>query len=583
MEDTSKWERRDSLLYFFILILGIALRFYLVDDRPVHHDESLHGMYSLYYLENSKVSFYKYDPLLHGPLLYHIVPWFFHFLGITKFALRLPAVLLGSSLLFLPLVFKKYLSKSTVLFIGLVMAISPTLTYWSRFIRHDGFVLFGILLCLFSIFKVRGTLKGLLFGLGLALQFCAKENSFIHLSFILVFLGFEFLLFRFFDQAKKTEVESFLDYAKEYPLGLIGGFIVFGLVFSHYYSAGFIYPEGILDGLYRKSLFYWMEQHQQERITGPFSYSFLINSFFESWWIAALLLHLCLFYKRHTTIIKIGFLSSFAFAGITHFMMDEPFIKEITSTYLKLKIPLDYYLFYPLIYHAVTLTATYLLEGKKGKALTGFLFFSSLFTYSFVGEKVPWLAIYPCLSGLLFFGFEFDRTFHKPIIPVLLILLAHTAYTNHWTNFKAHDNPQNILTQVHTTREFENTFNDLRSQMESHSNGKGPFLLVRKGITWPTTWYLHGRKEYHYQENLKPLSEYQFVLTEPLDGVANQTLRGPFHREIIPLRSWWVPDYKKMNLKNLWGYFLRKENWNSTGSQNVALWIKSPTPQSKSK
>ncbi|CAM9911359.1 unnamed protein product, partial [Chrysoparadoxa australica] len=348
------------------------------------------------------------------------------------------------------------------------------------------------------------------------------------------------------------------------------------------YCAGFIYLDGIFDALYRKSLFYWFEQHQQERIKGPFSYSFLINSFFESWWITALLLHVYIFYKRHTTIIKLGFLSSFFFAGITHFMMNDPFIKQITSEYLKLKIPLDYYLFYPLIFHAVTVTATYLLEEKRGKAITGFLFFSSLFTYSFVGEKVPWLAIYPCITGLLFFGFEFDRTFHKPIIPVLLLLLAHTGYTSYWANIKANSRPENLLTQVHTTRDFENTLNDIRSQMESHSQGKGPYFLAKDGNTWPTTWYLHGRTEYHFHNGLKPLEDYQFILTEPMDAETNQKLRGPFHREIIPLRAWWVPDYKQMTLKNVWDYFLKKINWNSTGAQDVALWIKTTTQQSES-
>ena len=574
MEQSKRWEPAEILLIVLLIIVGFAIRYYGLDHRALHHDESLHGMYSLYYLENPSRSFYKYDPLLHGPLLYHIVPWFFYFLGITKFALRLPAVILGSCLMLLPLLLKRYLSKVTCLSLLALIAVSPTLTYWSRFIRHDGFVLFGILLSIAGVLARVPLIKVILVALGFALQFCAKENSYIHLLFIFVYLFYESVINYAFDLNEDTLLKRLISFILQHPLLSLLGVGIFTGVYIHYYTAGFIYWDGAIDGAYRKSLVYWFQQHHQERITGPFSYPFLVNSLFEAWWLPALLVHLYVFYKRQTWIIILGFFFALLFGALTHFLIGDGPFKEFISTYLKCKIPLDYYLFFPLIFHAVVAPTTYLLEKKGAKALTAFLFFASLFTYSYLGEKVPWLAVYPLMTGLIFMCFEYDRTFHWPIFPIFILLLCHLVYTNYWANFLHSDSPKNLLTQVHTTKEFEGALKEVGSQMESHPQGKGPYFLVKGKGTWPTTWYLHGRREYHFRMGQKPLLEYTYILGEPHDQELNQKLAEYYTKEIIPLRAWWLPDYKNLSLKGLGTYLWKKEPWNMVGSENLALWVK---------
>ncbi|MCF8058578.1 MAG: TIGR03663 family protein [Bacteriovoracaceae bacterium] len=578
MDHSKRWTSADVLFIFIILSIGFFLRYYQVDIRPIHHDESLHGMYSLYYLENPLINFYKYDPLLHGPMLYHTVPWFFWLFEVSKFSLRLPAVMIGTLLLVLPLFLKRFLSKGMIYFLMILLSLSPTLTYWSRFIRHDSFVLLGIFIMICGYLIPVKPLKAILLGLGLAFQFCAKENSFIHLTFILVYIFYEFIFCKFFQPTFKTIASSISQYMKDHPLASLLGVGVFITTFLHYYTAGFIYWDGALDGLYRKSIVYWFEQHHQERIPGPFSFPFLINSFFESWWLPALTLHLYVFYKRQTWVVGSIFIFSIIVSGLTHFFYDEPLIRTIASNLLKCKIPLDLYLFFPLIAHAIISTSLYIFENKRAKAFTAFLFFSSFFTYCFLGEKVPWLAIYPLLTGIIFYSFEFDRTFHWPIIPVVLLIFIHAGYTNYWANFKSPGAPENLLTQVHTTDAFENSMIEIRSQMESFEQGKGPLFLVYKGETWPTTWYLHGRREYHFHKNKLSLEDYDYILGQPNDSELNRLPLESYHKELIPLRSWWLPNYEKMTIENLWNYFLKKTPWNSSGSQQNALWIKKTTP-----
>lgn len=257
-------------------------------------------------------------------------------------------------------------------------------------------------------------------------------------------------------------------------------------------------------------------------------------------------------------------------------MVTDNHFKDFVSTYLKCKIPLDYYLFFPLIFHAVVAPTTYLLENRQERAFTAFLFFASLFTYSYLGEKVPWLALYPLITGLIFMSFEFDRTFHWPIAVVFIALLIHMGWTTYWTNYSHRNSPENLLTQVHTTEEFEAAMLEISSQMQSKPQGKGPYLLVKDQGTWPSTWFFHGRKEYHYLPGIKPLKDYDYILGKTNDDELNGILKGSYNKEIIPFRAWWVPQYQEMSVLKLWRYFLKKEPWNGSGRGRLALWIKKP-------
>jgi uncharacterized protein (TIGR03663 family) len=475
-----------------------------------------------------------------------------------------------------PAFLRNWLSKSTCLILLLFISLSPTLVYWSRFIRHDDFILFGLMTMFLGFLFRPPLLKTLFIGLGLGLQFSAKENSFIHLTFLIAFMFYEAIIDHLFNLQQRTLLQRFISFVLQNPFSTLFGLATFVLTFLHYYTAGFVYWEGALDGLYRKSLIYWFDQHHSERITGPFSFSFLVNFFFEAWWLPALFLHLFTFYRQQTWIIRVAALLSLVFGALTHFSMNDSGVNQFVSTYLKLKIPLDYYFFFPLVFHAVVVSTSYLLEKRQLKATLAFFFFASLFTYSYVGEKVPWLAIYPLLTGLIFYAFEYDRTFHWPIIPVIIMMLVHMVYTTYWTNLKNQGSPQNILTQVHTSSELEETLIEIRSQMESQPKGSRPFLLVKDEGTWPTTWYLHGRKEYHHLLGLRPLDSYTYILGKPNDRELREKLEKGHNREIIPYRSWWLPDYKRMSLSGLLNYFLKKEPWNDIGTQNLGLWIKKP-------
>ena len=48
---TSFFLAKEWVLFSLLLVLGLLLRWLLLDMRPYHHDESLHGMYGRYFYD----------------------------------------------------------------------------------------------------------------------------------------------------------------------------------------------------------------------------------------------------------------------------------------------------------------------------------------------------------------------------------------------------------------------------------------------------------------------------------------------------------------------------------------------------
>ena len=64
-------------MYIFIGILLIAIfsRLFLLGERPLRHDESIHAVFSWKILQSYQgklVNDYEYDPTYHGPFLYYL-------------------------------------------------------------------------------------------------------------------------------------------------------------------------------------------------------------------------------------------------------------------------------------------------------------------------------------------------------------------------------------------------------------------------------------------------------------------------------------------------------------------------------
>jgi uncharacterized protein (TIGR03663 family) len=413
-------------IFFFFIALGAFLRWYGLDDRALHHDESLHAMYGKYYYDNPDFRFYHYDPMLHGPLLYNTLFFIFMSFGDSEWAARFPIAVMGTASLFLPLLFRRYFIPLTVLLMTGFVAISPTLVYWSRFIREDFFSLFGMFLCLYGFAVAQGRAKSYLFFVGVALQFCSKENSYVHLAILIGYLIFEPLFTQVATKQAQSVLGSLVDYVRRYWLETLVGFLICCGIYIILYSGWGLYDQGVLDGLYRKSLSYWWNQSSEERIKGPFMFHFYVLLFYELIFILACLTQIWLFYKEAFLSIRITAIVALVVATIgwiyygqlptgmsqqDHIWMFPPF------KVAKVKDGFDVFGIVIFLIHPMLLTAQHLMRGERKLAATGYFFTALLFTYSFLGEKVPWLTLYPFVAGIIYLALYFQDYLTRHPVP----------------------------------------------------------------------------------------------------------------------------------------------------------------------
>ena len=169
-----------------LVLIGAFLRLYNLERMAYHHDESMHAYYSYNLYRQGPVAtkneMSHYDPVYHGPFLYHIGAAFFFLFGDSDFTGRLPFAVLGILTLLIAYGLHVVEGKRTALITVFLLSISPVMVYFSRFARNDVYVgMENLALVVFSIlyFKTRKPLYFYLAVLGLILGYCTKENSYM--------------------------------------------------------------------------------------------------------------------------------------------------------------------------------------------------------------------------------------------------------------------------------------------------------------------------------------------------------------------------------------------------------------------
>ncbi len=185
-----------------VILLGVMLRFWGLGDKPLHHDESLHAYFSLQLMHNLEnwqacfnrtISCYKYDPLLHGPFQFHAIALMYKISqllgvpdnGVNATTVRLAAAISGSAIVALPYLLRDYLGRSGAWFACLLLAVSPSLVYYSRFAREDIYMACFTLLLVVAIGRYIRYRKGawlVVAALAFALSYATKEATFLSIA-----------------------------------------------------------------------------------------------------------------------------------------------------------------------------------------------------------------------------------------------------------------------------------------------------------------------------------------------------------------------------------------------------------------
>ena len=178
----ARWE---LAAYGVLLVIAAAMRLWDLGARAMHHDESLHALYS-YTLANGDG--YQHNPMMHGPFQFESNAAIFLVLGDSDYTARLGVALMGTLLVALPLLFRGRLGRPGALIVATGLAVSPAMLYFSRFARNDIYMAVWSLGLVIAMWRyLDGGRSRYLYASAalLALAFSTKETAFI----LVVILG----------------------------------------------------------------------------------------------------------------------------------------------------------------------------------------------------------------------------------------------------------------------------------------------------------------------------------------------------------------------------------------------------------
>ena len=177
----------------FLLLASVALvlRLLELDGRTMHYDEAIHVHFA-WKLSQGKE--FIHSPWMHGPFQVELTALIFAILGDTEFTARLAYVLFGTALVGLPYFLRDHIGRTGAVIASVMLTLSPSLLYFSRFGRNDILMAFfaTALLILMWRYLHEGKDRYLYWSAAvLAFMFASKETAYM---IVLIYGGIMFLL-----------------------------------------------------------------------------------------------------------------------------------------------------------------------------------------------------------------------------------------------------------------------------------------------------------------------------------------------------------------------------------------------------
>ena len=164
--------------YGLLIIIGAAMRLWDLGSRAMHHDESLHALYSWNFAEGRG---YAHDPMMHGPFQMEATAGVFYVLGDGEFTARLLYAVAGTLLIALPFFLRYRLGRIGALLVSVMLTFSPAMLYFSRFARNDILMAVWVLGLVIAMWRYLDSGRSRYLYIAsalLALAFATKENAY---------------------------------------------------------------------------------------------------------------------------------------------------------------------------------------------------------------------------------------------------------------------------------------------------------------------------------------------------------------------------------------------------------------------
>jgi uncharacterized protein (TIGR03663 family) len=452
-------------IFFLILILAFILRFWQLDLKLLHHDEAIHSWFCYELLTRGA---WQYDPSYHGPFLYFVTSGMFALVGPSDFTARLLPSLFG--FLLIPLVYCiyqiGYINKNQTLVAALFLAISPDMVFFSRFLRHDIFMLFFTFLMLVAIlyyFERGQTRFALLAAVAAAGALCCKEEMPVIVIVFALFFAFSVWKGRFaLPTTWKADLLLFI--------------VLVAAIMSVLYSAFFFHIDTLIGqnfsvtqqgihfemnttGWY-KAIDHWTAMHNQQRLGGPMYF------------------YIPLFLLYELPIFVLGLFGTLQF--ITAGFHPLRFMKRVKNWIREHRFTLP-------TTDLATISLQQLHDGEEinRKSEEFFRFcicwmLAMMLFYGYVGEKVPWLLI-PQLLPMCFVA-VYKLNWQKTVFALggcifLIVMTWHVAFI-----------PADINEPIIQVQNSE----EMREVMGLMDNSS--LIVIASKDYWPIPWYFRGSK-----------------------------------------------------------------------------------------
>jgi len=455
-------------LFFAALAAALFVRLSGLSLRPMHHDEANQAVKFGALLETGEYQYDKADH--HGPALYYLTLPLAHLRGqrtlaaLDEVTLRAIPALFGAGMILLLLLFGPGLRRDARVLSACLIAVSPAMTYYSRFYIQETVFVFFTLGFLASVWRYLQRPDGgwaLPVGIFAGLMSATKETTVIILAATALGLGFVLVRERLLARRIEVPIRSRV-FVRDLVLTAVAAAGTAALLFSSFGKN----PEGIPDSITALNVYV------EKGISAP---GFHAQPFFYY-------LDLLVGSKAGGFVWTEAFVLLLGLAGMAVVFLPG----RIHDPREEDRLPVD-------------------------RSLGLFLAVSTIAStlgYSLLPYKTPWNVLPFYLGWLILAGIG-GTTILRMIRPIALkaivfgLLAAgivHLGLENHRANFRFPADPRNPYVYAQTSPDFLKLVRRIDALADVHPEGKNLLLKVIAGPyeQWPLPWYLRkfGRVGY---------------------------------------------------------------------------------------